>query len=80
MNGEGETARFSKSETIHPAKFVQGNPAKFWEVHILLHVLLWPCLPAEFDKTIDFTGYFEGGVVDGTRTRNNKLHKLGLYH
>ena len=22
----------------------------------------------------------EGGVADGTRTRNNKLHKLGLYH
>ena len=20
------------------------------------------------------------GVTDGTRTRNNKLHKLGLYH
>ena len=22
----------------------------------------------------------EGGVADGIRTRNNKLHKLGLYH
>ena len=22
----------------------------------------------------------ENGVADGTRTRNNKLHKLGLYH
>ena len=23
---------------------------------------------------------FEDGVADGIRTRNNKLHKLGLYH
>ena len=22
----------------------------------------------------------EDGVADGIRTRNNKLHKLGLYH
>jgi len=22
----------------------------------------------------------ENGVADGIRTRNNKLHKLGLYH
>jgi hypothetical protein len=22
----------------------------------------------------------KGGVADGIRTRNNKLHKLGLYH
>ena len=22
----------------------------------------------------------EAGVADGIRTRNNKLHKLGLYH
>jgi hypothetical protein len=22
----------------------------------------------------------KGGVANGTRTRNNKLHKLGLYH
>lgn len=22
----------------------------------------------------------ENGVANGTRTRNNKLHKLGLYH
>ncbi len=26
------------------------------------------------------TQNFEDGVTDGTRTRNNKLHKLGLYH
>ena len=23
---------------------------------------------------------YEGGVANGIRTRNNKLHKLGLYH
>ncbi len=25
-------------------------------------------------------GFLENGVANGTRTRNNKLHKLGLYH
>jgi hypothetical protein len=27
-----------------------------------------------------FIGGGKDGVADGIRTRNNKLHKLGLYH
>ena len=33
---------------------------------------------SESGVSADETG--EGGVADGIRTRNNKLHKLGLYH
>ena len=32
----------------------------------------WKFLQAAFDR--------KDGVADGIRTRNNKLHKLGLYH
>jgi hypothetical protein len=34
---------------------------------------------SERDFILEF-GKDEDGVADGIRTRNNKLHKLGLYH
>ncbi len=37
-----------------------------------MHVYV-PCYKA-------FESRLEDGVADGIRTRNNKLHKLGLYH
>ena len=48
-------------------------PGPFWNHNVAEAAILW-------EKSQDDELFLKDGVADGTRTRNNQNHNLGIYH